>query len=401
MFSFPPGSPSGLEHAIPPRRSAWWIAALAGAAVVLPLPAQEPVVAIRARAMVDVACGRLIENATLVVRGGRIVAAGPGADLTVPVGASEIHLSGTTLLPGLIDAHVHPTLTGEPSANARATLAAGFTTVQDLGAAAYANVRLRDDIRAGRVEGPRVVASGPRLGIAGGTCDFNGIGVRGADAFRRRVREDVDHGVDVIKVCVTGWLADAVRDPSKYEIGDEELQAAIDEAHRLGKRVAVHALSEGGISIAVRSGADLIAHAGLPSPDIVVAMKARGVRQVPTLFSLSKADPGNLAVLHREMRRAVAAGLPIAFGTDAGVIPHGANAREFEYFAAIGIDAPSAIRAATLSAAAAVGMPEDIGLLAEGRLADVIGVAGNPLEDLRTLQHVAFVMKDGRVFDSP
>jgi imidazolonepropionase-like amidohydrolase len=157
-------------------------------AIVLPLDARQPRVAIRARAMVDVSRGRLIANATIVVRGGRIVAAGSSVDVTVPADAAVIELPETTLLPGLIDAHVHLTLGGQPSANARATLAAGFTTVQDLGAAAYANVVLRDTIKAGRLEGPRVVASGPWLGIAGGTCDFNGIGVRGAEAFRRRVR---------------------------------------------------------------------------------------------------------------------------------------------------------------------------------------------------------------------
>src|SRR4029079_7315763 len=151
------------------------------------------------------------------VRGSRIVAAGARGDVAIPEGASRIELPSAILLPGLIDAHVHLTLAGPPAANARATLAAGFTTVQDLGAAPYANIALRDAIAAGRIPGPRVVASGPWLGISGGTCDFNGIGVRGAEAFRKRVRQDVEHGVDLIQVCVTGWLADAVEQPSKYE----------------------------------------------------------------------------------------------------------------------------------------------------------------------------------------
>ena len=302
------------------------------------------------------------------------------------------------MLPGLIDAHVHLTLAGQPSANARATLSAGFTTVQDLGAAAYANVALRDAIAAGRLDGPRVVASGPWLGISGGTCDFNGIGVRGAEAFRARVRQDVEHGVDLIKVCVTGWLADAVEQPSKYEISDGELAAAVDEAHRLGKRVAVHALSSGGITVAVRLGADLVAHAGFPSPETVATMKARGIRQLPTLFSLSTGNPEHVSALRTHMRSAAAAGLPIAFGTDAGVIPHGDNAREFEHLASIGLEAPAALRAATLSAAAAVGLAGEVGVLAPGRLADVIGVNGNPLQDVRALQHVSFVMKDGKVY---
>ncbi len=396
--SRPPAWCSSSDPSIVLRTFAVVIAAFASAAVVAPLPAQGPLVAIRARAMVDVERGRLIDNATVVVQGPRIVAAGPAADVPVPSGASVIQVPETTLLPGMIDAHVHLTLAGDPVANARATLAAGFTTVQDLGALGYANVALRDAIRAGRVEGPRVVASGPWLGISGGTCDFSGIGVRSADAFRKRVREDVEHHVDLIKVCVTGWLVDAITDPANYEIADDELRAAIDEAHQRGKRVAVHALSEGGIAVAVRFGADLIAHGGFPSAATVDAMKARTVQQVPTLFSLAPAKPEHVSALQTAMRRAVSAGLPIAFGTDAGVIPHGANAREFEHLTAIGVDAASAIRAATVSAARAVGMPDDIGLLAQGRLADVIGVAGNPLDDLRTLQQVRFLMKDGQVF---
>jgi imidazolonepropionase-like amidohydrolase len=296
---------------------------------------------------------------------------------------------------------VHLTLAGAPAANARATLAAGFTTVQDLGAAAYTNISLREDIRAGRVEGPRIVAAGPWLGISQGICDFGGIGVRGADAFRQRVRMDNEHGADLIKVCVTGWLAEAVDHPDKYEISDEELTAAIEEAHRLGKRVAVHALSEAGIGAAVRLGADLVVHGGFPSAETIAVMKERGVQQLPTLFSLSTAKPEHVSALRASMRRAVAAGLLVAFGTDAGVIAHGANAREFEHLAGIGLDPLAALRAATLSAARAVGMPGDIGALAPGRLADIIGVDGNPLQDLRTLQRVTFVMKEGKVFTRP
>jgi imidazolonepropionase-like amidohydrolase len=184
----------------------------------------------------------------------------------------------------------------------------------------------------------------------------------------------------------------------RYEITDEELSAAIDEAHRRGRRVAVHALSQAGISAAVTRGADLVVHAGFPSPQTVALMKERGVPELPTLLSLNAAKPEHFSALHTHMRQSVAAGLPVAFGTDAGVIAHGANAREFDHLVSIGLDAPSALRAATLSAARAVGMPDDIGMLSPGRLADVIGVEGNPLEDLRTLQHVSFVMKEGTVF---
>jgi imidazolonepropionase-like amidohydrolase len=376
------------------------LAAVVAACVtrVYPMHAQPSSAVIRARAMVDVDRGRLVENAAVVVEDGRIVGAGPSADVKIPAGAAVIELPSTTLLPGLIDAHVHLTLAGQPPANARATLEAGFTTVQDLGAAAYGNVRLRDAIAAGRVAGPRVIASGPWLGVTGGTCDFNGIGVRGAEAFRKRVRDDVEHGVDLIKVCVTGWLADAVDAPAKYEISDSELSAAIEEAHGLGKRVAVHAISEGGIGIAVRMGADLVVHAGFPSTATVAMMKERAVFELPTLFSFASAKPEHLGAVRAHMRDGVAAGLPVAFGTDAGVIPHGENAREFEQLAAIGLDSAAALRAATMSAAHAVGLARDIGLLSPGRFADVIGVEGDPLKDLRNLQRVTFVMKQGVVF---
>jgi imidazolonepropionase-like amidohydrolase len=363
--------------------------------------AQPPTIAIRAAAMVDVERGVRIPDAIVVVQGSRIVAAGPQRNVKVPADASRIELATATILPGLIDAHVHLTLAGAAAANARATLAAGFTTVQDLGSAPYANIALRDAIAAGRVEGPRVVASGPWLGISGGICDFNGIGVRGADAFRQRVRADVEHGADLIKVCVTGWLANAVKEPATYEISDAELTAAVEEAHRLGKRVAVHALSDGGIGAAVRAGADLVVHGGFPARATVAVMKERGIQQLPTLFSLSSGAPADVSALRRHMRDAVAWGLPVAFGTDAGVIPHGANAREFEELASIGLDAASALRAATVDAARAVGMPDTIGVLAPGRLADVIGVEGHPLDDRQSLQRVTFVMKEGQVFKRP
>ena len=378
------------------QRSAFTLTVLC-LTVVLAGRAQQPIVAIRAGGMIDVERGRLIPKAVIVVADGKIVAAGAASDVTVPAGASTIDLPSTTLLPGLIDAHVHLTLAGRPAENARATLAAGFTTVQDLGAVTYANISLRDAINAGRVEGPRVIASGPWLGISGGICDFNGIGVKGADAFRKRVRDDVEHGADLIKVCVSGWLAEAVANQAKYEISDDELRAAIDEAHAHGKRVAVHAISEGGIGVAVRMGADLVVHGGFASPATIATMKEKGVVELPTLFSFSTAPPEQLKALQAHMRQAVAAGLPVAFGTDAGVIPHGSNAKEFDYLTSIGLDPAAAIRAATISAARAVGRPKDIGVLSAGRLADVIGVNGNPLEDLRTLQQVSFVMKEGKI----
>jgi imidazolonepropionase-like amidohydrolase len=364
-------------------------------ALVLALAASAEPIVLRARQVIDVERGEAREQATIAISGDRIVAEEPG-------NARVIDLGELTLLPGLIDAHVHLTLAGKAEENARATLLAGFTTVADLGAAGYENLELRDAIASGQVPGPRVVASGPWLGISGGICDFGGIGVRGPEAFRERVRADVARGADLIKVCVSGWLEEAFQSPSKFEISREELSAAIEGAHGLGKRVAVHALSASGIETAIELGADLVVHGGFTPPATVDRMKALGIRQLTTLSSLAGRGPEPAArALRSHLRSSLALGLPLAFGTDAGVIPHGENARELEELLGIGMTAPDALRAATVEAAHAVGLPGQVGTLAPGAFADVIGVEGNPLADPSALRRVRFVMKAGRVFLGP
>ncbi len=364
----------------------------AGAALFVWLTGQTDPLILQARRLIEVESGRAIEPGWIAVDEGRIQERAPN-------GASTLRLGDLTLLPGLVDAHVHLMLAGEPEANARATVLAGFTTVLDLGSVSHGNLELRDRIEAGEVVGPRVVASGPWLGIAGGICDFEGIGVRGVDAFRKRVREDVARGADLIKVCVTGWLEEAFREPAKQEISDEELLAAIEEAHHLGRRVAVHALSESGIETAVALGADLVVHGGFTSPATVERMKAGNVFQLTTLSSL---PPGAaLESLRSHLRASKAQGLLLAFGTDAGVIAHGTNAREFAELASIGFSPAEALRAATLHAATAAGLEGRVGTLRPGAFADVIGVDGNPLEDLTALSRVKFVMKEGRVLLAP
>jgi imidazolonepropionase-like amidohydrolase len=349
-----------------------------------------------ARRLLDVESGRLIENGLVVVKGNRIVAVGRKGEVA-PQG-EQIDLGDSTLMPGLIDAHVHLALGGSPEANARATLLAGFTTVQDLGALASQNIQIRNAIRQGTFPGPRVIASGPWIGVSGGTCDFQGIGVSGADAFRQRVRTAVAEGADLIKVCASGWLAQAAQNPAAYEISDAELRAAIGEAHSLERRVAVHAISERAISAAVDHGADLVVHGGFTSKATAAAMKRRGVYQLPTLFSLkTAAAPAIYEQLQRHLAAAVRDGLPVAFGTDAGVIRHGENAQEFLELAAISMSPLAAIRSATVEAAKAVGLERQVGVLRPGALADVIAVQGNPIVDLSALQRVTFVMKDGAI----
>jgi imidazolonepropionase-like amidohydrolase len=385
----------------------------AALAVVLALAALTPLtdvsqaaktVAVYADAMLDVRQGRTLERALVVVSGDRIVYAGPAADAKaqVPANAERVELGRVTMMPGLIDAHVHLALAGTPIANARATVEAGFTTVQDLGATDAQIISLRDDITAGRVIGPRVLAAGRWIGVSGGTCDFGGIGVRGTAAFRERVAEEVRRGADVIKVCVSGWLADARRDPTRYEISDEELRAAIGEAHRLKRRVAVHAISAAGVEVAIRMGADLVVHGGFVEPKTVEAMLARGVYLLPTLFSFQRGQPKeDVLALQSHLAKAVTAGLPVAFGTDAGVIAHGRNAQEFQSLRDLGLPPVEVIRAATLHAAAAVGMKDQIGVLQSGASADMIAVDGDPLADIAALQRVVFVMNRGVILKRP
>jgi imidazolonepropionase-like amidohydrolase len=373
------------------------LAAIVTTVVVTHLPAQTTPIVLQARALIDVERGIRIDDAIVAVTGDRITAAGPASQVAVPPGARRIDLGTTTLLPGLIDLHVHLTLAGNPDANARATLQAGFTTVQDLGAITHANLELRDAIAAGRIIGPRVVASGPWIGQSGGICDFQGIGVRGADAFRRRVEEDVARGADLIKVCVSGWLQAAIDQPDTYEISDAELVAAIEAAHRHKRRVAVHALSRAGIRVAVANGADLVVHGGFADAETVRVMRTRNVRQLSTLFSLTPGGGPASDALFAHMQAAVSQGLPVAFGTDAGVFPHGKNAEEFALLARIGLTPAAAIRSATLDAADVLGWRDRIGSLAAGKFADLIAVDGNPLEDLSALKRVAFVMKGGQI----
>jgi imidazolonepropionase-like amidohydrolase len=345
--------------------------------------------------VLDVESGEMIENGVVVISGDRIGAVGRKGE--VASRGEEIDLGETTLMPGMIDAHVHLLLGGPGEANARATLKAGFTTVQDLGALNYANIKIRNAIRDGKFPGPRVVSSGPWLGVSKGTCDFQGIGVEGAEAFRARVKKDVAEEADLIKVCASGWLEDAAKKPDESEISEEGLQAAIEQAHALKRRVAVHAISERAIAISVTHGADLIAHGGFTSKATVAEMAKRRVYQIPTLFSLKGSVPPEVfEKLQRHLASAVRDGLPIAFGTDAGVIKHGENAKEFAELAALGLKPLDAIRAATVEAANAVGLGGQIGTLKAGAFADIIAVEGNPLHDLSAFQKVKFVMKAGK-----
>jgi imidazolonepropionase-like amidohydrolase len=392
----------------PPARSSWSLAVLIGGGLSLALspspswamdlPADTTLV-LRAAALVDPREGAVVPDPVVVVHEGRIVAVGPSTTTAVPDAepTRTIDLGGLTLLPGLIDAHVHLNLgsaSSTPEMRARATLHAGFTTVQDLGGTEEGAIPLRDAIRAGEVQGPRVVAAGPWIGVTGGTCDFDGS-QPAAGKIVGRVEEVLARGADVVKLCVTGWLSDALAHPDSVEIDSEELSRAIEAAHRAGRRAVAHAIGQVGARIAVEGGIDALVHAGFPDSTTVAQMASRGTVWIPTLQSF-QGIPGAES-LGENVTRASAYGVKLAFGTDAGVIPHGTNANEFEAMIRAGVPAAEALRAATLVAAELLGLASEIGSLEPGKSADVIAVEGNPLTDPSALGRVRFVMKEGRI----
>lgn len=414
------------------------------AATASPLAAQGAArIVLRADRLI-VGDGTVIERPVVVVEGDRVIAVGTSGRVEVPRGARVIDLPGHTLLPGLIDTHTHINSsdsdggdmavlreTGAHAAiygvvNARKTLDAGFTTIRDVGATNGADIALRDLVARGVVPGPRIFAAGPSLGITGGHADVNGwsplvqipgtgLIVDGVEGMRKAVRQNIKYGSDHIKITATGGIlsvGDAV-DHAQYS--EEELRAAVEEAARLGRKVAMHAHGAEGIVTAVRAGAASIEHGSLIDDAGIAIMKEKGTYLVPTLIILDEivrdgarkgvppASIAKAAAIEGErrvrLRKAWAAGVRFAFGTDATGDIHGRNAQEFALMQEqLGATPMDAIRTATASAAALIGVEDRLGTVAAGKLADVIAVAGNPLDDLRRLERVAFVMKDGTVY---
>ncbi len=413
--------------------------------------AQEaaPVVAVRAGILVDGTGAAPVRNAVIVIRGDRITAAGSG--VRVPAGARVIDLSAYTVLPGFIDAHVH--LAARPlgvgdwlhrdvtddeaddalwgAANARATLLAGFTTVRDVGASTFANIALMRAIAAGLVPGPRMEAAGHLIGISGGHCDLDGYAAgtvpergplegiaNGADQVREAVRLQVKYGATVIKICATGGVLSQGDSIGAQQMTEEEMRAAVETATMLGRRVAAHAHGNAGIKAAVRAGVTSIEHGSFLDDEAVHLMVEHGTWLVPTLFAgWSVGSPaagasmppwmaakGRAAweAMQRSFRLAVAGGVKIALGTDAGVDPHGQNAREFELMVKVGGMTPmQSIEAGTINGATLLGMEHDVGSVEPGKYADLVAVRGDPLADITVLQHPVFVMKGGDVYVSP
>jgi imidazolonepropionase-like amidohydrolase len=351
-----------------------------------------------------------------------------------------VDLSRYTVLPGLIDAHTH--LTGSPylmgyralavsvpreallgARNARVTLEAGFTTVRNVGASGFADVALRDAINAGDVPGPRILASGPPLGITGGHCDENLLApefhfvsegvANGVPAVMAKVREGIKYGADLIKFCATGGVLSKGDNAELEQYSPEEMQAIIREAHRLGRKVAAHAHGARGIKDAVLAGVDSIEHGSFIDEEDIQLMKQHGTYLVPTLYlgdwllenyqklgltddMVAKAKLV-LPAARQNVARAFREGVKVAFGTDAAVYPHGLNAHEFAVMVKLGLTPLAAIQAATVNAADLLGWSDQIGTLEPGKYADLIAVEGDPLKDVTTLENVKVVLKGGEV----
>lgn len=432
----------------------WIGAALLSLAVVPGAFGQAPksvgkTIVLKAARLFDGKGNSLVTPGLVVVTDGKI--AGVGAKAAIPASAEVIDLGDATLMPGFIDAHTHLTTMYsddwkqsildslqktiaeralDASANARVTLMAGFTTVRDVGSADYLDVGLRNAIRDGVVPGPRMLVTVHALGSTGGHCDRSGgfrqglFGretdplegvINGPDQARYAVRLDHKYGADLIKVCATGGVLSLTDDVDTPQLTQAELNAIVDEAHALRRKTAAHAHGNEGAKRAILAGIDSIEHGSFLDDEALEMMKQRGTYLVPTLIAgdslREKMDKGlylppaiaakaraALAARSQMFRHAIAKGVKIAFGTDAAVYPHGHNAEEFHLMVDLGMKPIDALRSAALPNAELLGLADKIGTLEPGKLADVVAVPGDPVENVRQTEHVVFVMQEGVVY---
>ena len=405
-----------------------------------PAKAAAKVVAIKAGRLVDVVSGAVLKDQTIIVTGERITSVGPTASAKVPAGAELIDLSAQTVLPGLIDAHTH--LMSDPMQHgyralgisairsalygaraARTTLEAGYTTVRDVGGDGFGDIALRDAINEGDIPGPRMRAAGYAIGITGGHCDNNllpaeykvtGQGVAdGPWAVRAKVREMAKYGADVIKICASGGVLSKGDEPGAQQYTLEEMKSIVDEAHKLGRKVAAHAHGTSSIRDAILAGVDSVEHASLIDDEGIRLAREKGTWLVMDIYVdeyiLQEGEKAGMLpesiekervigeLQRNNFKKAVQAGAKLAFGTDAGVYPHGDNARQFHFMTKYGMTPMQAIQAATINAADLLGWKDSVGSLSAGKYADIIAVKGDPAADASLLTKVNFVMKGGAV----
>jgi imidazolonepropionase-like amidohydrolase len=407
-----------------------------------PTPSQEAVVAIKAGHVVDVENGRVLDKQTILLRGKKIAAI--GSDLKIPVGAKIVDLSSKTVLPGLIDCHTHladglqknntdPTeqlkrtaaqVVLESVPNARVTLQSGFTTVRDAGVyRALNDIALRDAINQGYIAGPRMFVSGAYITISGGAGAMTGYApdiqlpwdlhygeANSPWEVRQKVRQLVHEGADHIKMLSTGAVLTHGSNPGALEFTPEELQAGVSEAKNFGLRVMVHAHATEGIKNAIRAGAASIEHAELIDDEAIALAKEHGTYFVMDIYDeeciqdgsrpedFIEHDAGLGEMQRRNFTKALKAGVKLAFGTDSGVCPYEFSSRQFAFMVKYGMTPMQAIQSATINAADLIGKPEQFGSIHPGKFADLIAVDGDPIADIRQLEHVTFVMKEGVIY---
>jgi imidazolonepropionase-like amidohydrolase len=362
--------------------------------------AQAQITIIQAGALLDPATGSVTRNASIVVEGGRIrdIITGPRAPAS-PTGVTSIDLTNYTVLPGLIDGHVHLTIGGAPRVTALADLRAGFTTVVDLGSRGLRLLPIVDSINKGVIPGPRVLAAGMWIGAKNGVCEFSGIGIAGGpELYGQRAKENIDAGAELTKVCISGWPAESFANPDSVQITREALRAAVAESKARKKPVVAHSLSRAGVALALAEGVNGLAHAAYIDAPLASRMKAADMFMMPTLASLTGGDSSAPSkALIAATRQAIATGVTIVFGTDGGVLPHGRNAEEFQALVGAGMTPLAAIRAATVNAAKAFGIDGITGAIRPGLSADLIAVEGDPLQDVTALTRIRLVMLKGQV----
>ncbi len=400
-------------------------------------PAAAETILLHADRMLDVDSGRLIAPASVVVDGNRIIAVNPESP---PNTDRVVNLPGMTLLPGFMDLHTH--LTDDLEGNwvyrnveegpiddallgvkyARMTLLTGFTTVRDVGASGFADVALMRAIDKGIIDGPRIIPAAHAIGTTGGHCDVTGYapgiltrgieeGVAdGPDEIVKAIRYQIKYGAKTIKICATAGVLSYEDSVGAQQYSDTELRAAVSEGHLQGMKIAAHAHGTEGIIAASNAGVDSIEHGSLLNDEAIAILKRNGTFLVPTLYQwfvpvelppvLNEKNEYIKARISESVRKAIKAGVKFAFGTDAGAGPHGRSGEEFTALVEHGMSPLEAIRTATINAADLMDI-EDRGRIQTGLLADIVAVAGNPLENIRLLEDVKFVMKDGKVYRAP